>query len=177
MPKKIIAVRKAVPADAAALAEIYRPYVENTAVSFEYTAPAAEEFARRMEKILQKYPYFVAVENCSPVGYAYAGPFKDRAAYDVSAELSVYVAPGCQGRGVGTLLYKVLEKALTKQGVTNAYACIAYPDGREDETLSMQSVNFHYARGYCICGYYKNCGVKFGRRYSMVWMEKTLSGN
>ena len=177
MPKKIIAVRKAVPGDAAALADIYRPYVEHTAVTFEYLPPDAEEFARRITETEKRYPYFVAAENGCPVGYAYAGPFKNRDAYSVSAELSVYVAREYQGRGVGTLLYKVLEKALKKQGVTNAYACIAYPDGREDETLTMESVNFHYARGYCICGYFKNCGVKFGRRYSMVWMEKNLSGN
>ena len=58
----------------------------------------------------------------------------------MSAELSVYVSRDSKGRGVGTLLYKVLEAALKKQGVTNAYACIAYPDGREDETLTMESV-------------------------------------
>ena len=173
--KKTITVRAVKPADASRLAEIYKPYVENTAVSFELTPPDASEMENRITTVTRKYPFFVAVYENRVVGYAYASVFKNRAAYDHCAELSVYVEGAMCGKGVGTLLYKVLERALKNMGVKNAYACIAYPDGAEDETLTKGSVRFHYARGYAICGHFTNCGYKFNRYYSMVWMEKILS--
>ena len=71
-----ISLRIASPADAPALAEIYAPYVEQTAVSFEYDAPTPDEFARRIERTLEKYPYLVAERAGVPVGYAYAGAFQ-----------------------------------------------------------------------------------------------------
>lgn len=174
MKKSILAARNANPADAGRLSEIYRPYVEKTAVSFEYEAPDAAEFARRIGEITKKYPYIVAVLDGKTVGYAYASVFKARAAYDGCAEVSVYVDEKCRGRGVGTFLYAVLEKKLRAQGIRHAYACISYPDRGEDETLTKDSVNFHFAMGYSMCAYFRDCGYKFGRNYSMVWMEKTL---
>ena len=174
MKKKILYARDVRPQDAAALAEIYRPYVEKTAVSFEYEAPDAAEFGRRIAEITQKYPYIVAVWGDEIVGYAYASVFKARAAYDGCAEVSVYLKEDCRGQGIGSFLYTVLEKKLRAQVIRHAYACIAYPDRGEDETLTKDSVNFHYAKGYSMCAYFKDCGSKFGREYSMVWMEKTL---
>ena len=174
MSKEPVLVRNVKPGDAAAIAEIYRPYVENTAITFEYMPPDTEEFVRRIGSITTRYPYIVAVRQGEIVGYAYASVFKARAAYDCCAEVSVYVDQNCRGQGVGSILYSVLEHCLKKAGIRHAYACIAYPDRGEDETLTMDSVNFHYARGYSMCGYFKNCGIKFSRVYSMVWMEKTL---
>ncbi|MBQ4258077.1 MAG: N-acetyltransferase [Clostridia bacterium] len=174
MCKSVIAIRNAVPSDAAAIAEIYRPYVENTAVSFEYEAPDAAEMERRIGEIKKKYPYIVAVQSGKIVGYAYASVFKARAAYDGCVEVSVYLEENSRGQGIGSFLYRVLEKKLKAQGIQHAYACISYPDHGEDSTLTKDSVNFHYAKGYSMCAYFKDCGFKFGRYYSMVWMEKTL---
>ena len=86
-----ITIRTAVRQDAEALLQIYAPYVKNTAITFEYDVPSVEEFAGRISKVLQKYPYLVAEVNGEPVGYAYAGPFKERAAYDWAVETTVYV--------------------------------------------------------------------------------------
>ena len=168
-----VGVRAVRPTDAEALAALYRYYVEETAISFEYAAPDAAEFRRRIEKTTAGYPYFVAVQNGEIVGYAYAGPFIPRAAYDCSAELSIYVKRGETGKGIGKLLYHTMERALKKQGITHLYACIAYPEG-EDPYVTMNSVDYHYHMGYSMAGYFKDCAVKFGRKYSMVWMEKTL---
>ena len=174
MCKSVIAIRNAVPSDAAAIAEIYRPYVENTAVSFEYEAPDAAEMERRIGEITKKYPYIVAVQGGKIVGYAYASVFKARAAYDGCVEVSVYLEENSRGQGIGSFLYRVLEKKLKAQGIRHAYACISYPDHGEDSTLTKDSVRFHYARGYSMCAYFQDCGYKFGRYYSMVWMEKAL---
>ncbi len=174
MRRNVISIRNAELADAAAIAEIYRPYVENTAVSFEYEAPDAAEMERRITEITKKYPYIVAVQNGNVVGYAYASVFKARAAYDGCVEVSVYLDENCRGQGIGSFLYAVLEKKLKAMGIRHAYACISYPDRGEDATLTKDSVEFHYAKGYSICAYFRDCGYKFGRYYSMVWMEKTL---
>lgn len=174
MKKQILSARNVKTEDAAALAEIYRPYVENTAISFEYAAPDTAEFKRRIAEITRAYPYVVAVCNGKITGYAYASEFKTREAYNGCAEVTVYVDENSRGQGIGSFLYAVLERKLRAQGIKHAYACIAYPDQAEDATLTKDSVNFHYAMGYSICGYFKDCGFKFGRNYSMVWMEKTL---
>ena len=173
MKSSPVGVRAVRLSDAEALSEIYRCYVEKTAVSFEYDAPDAAEFRRRIARTTETYPYFVAVRDGELLGYAYAGAFKERAAYHCSAELSVYVKRGETGKGIGKLLYRAMERALKKQGITHLYACIAYPEG-EDPYLTMNSVEFHYRMGYAMAGYFKDCAEKFNRNYSMVWMEKSL---
>ena len=164
------------PADAAELLAIYAPYVEKTAVSFEYVVPTVDEFRRRIEKVLAAYPYLTVRETGRIVGYAYASRFRERKAYDRSAELSIYVAEGCRGRGIGRMLYTEMEKRLPSCGVTNLYACIAAPptDRGEDEYLTCHSVRFHAAMGYATVGRFTGCARKFGRVYDMVYMEKIL---
>ena len=84
-------IRTVTEKDAHELLEIYRPYVEDTAITFEYDVPSVEEFAERIRRISANYPYIAAVENGKIAGYAYAGVFKNRAAYDWSVEVTVYV--------------------------------------------------------------------------------------
>ena len=169
-----IVIRQATTGDARALAAIYGPYVRDTAISFELTPPSPKEFAARIERTLAHYPYLVAERDGAIVGYAYAGPFKERAAYAVSAELSVYVDASCRRGGIGSALYAALEQRLAEMGVTNFYACIAYPPV-EDEYLTYASVRFHEQRGYAIVGRFHGCSRKFGRAYDMVWMEKRVA--
>ena len=110
-------IRIASPADAARLLEIYRPYVEHTAVSFEYAVPSLPEFEARIARTLQRYPYLIAEDEGGIVGYAYAGAFKEREAYQHGVELSVYVDWNRRGAGVGKRLYAALEQWLAKQNV------------------------------------------------------------
>lgn len=171
--EKSITVRAATPADAEALVRIYAPYVEKTAVSFEYEAPSAEEFAGRIARTLARYPYLVAEMDGKPVGYAYASPFKERRAYDWSVELSIYVDWDCRGMGIGKKLYETLERVLTAQHILNANACIACTD-IPDEHLDNNSPDFHAHMGYRLVGKFTKSGYKFGKWYDMIWMEKLL---
>ena len=165
--------RFATVADAADLLAIYAPYVERTAITFEYEIPSIEEFMRRISNTLKKYPYVVACQKEKIVGYAYASSFKDRAAYAWSVETSIYVDKSLKRTGVGGLLHRVLEKELKKRGFLNMNACIAYPEC-EDEYLTRDSVEFHKYMGYRWVGEFTRCGYKFGRWYNMVWMEKLI---
>lgn len=99
MEKDAVTLRVARPQDGPALLEIYRPYVEETAISFETETPTAEEFSRRIQRTLEKYPYLVAQRGGELLGYAYIGPFKERAAYQWSGELTIYLRRDCRGPG------------------------------------------------------------------------------
>ena len=80
--KEELTIRVAKPEDAKGLLEIYAPYVEKTAITFEYVVPSEKEFAERIRHILTKYPYLVLEENGELLGYVYAGTFNERSAYD-----------------------------------------------------------------------------------------------
>lgn len=167
-------VRLATIEDASALAEIYKPYVENTAISFEYTAPDAEEFKRRISEKVKEYPYLVAEYKGEIVGYAYASQFLPRPAYKHSVETTVYIKQEFHGKGVGKNLYLALEKLLKLQNVLSLNACIACADVT-DETLNNNSMLFHSKMGYRYVGRFNASGYKFQRFYDMIWMEKLIS--
>ena len=168
-----VKIRVARIEDAAALLEIYRPYVEKTAITFEYEVPSFEEFKRRMENTLKKYPYLVAENNGEILGYAYAGTFVGRAAYDWGVETTIYLKEDKKKLGIGRKLYEVLEKILKAQNILNMNACIGYPE-EEDEYLNKNSVEFHSHMGFKMVGEFHKCGYKFDRWYNMVWMEKMI---
>ena len=169
-----LVIRPATISDAAALNAIYSGYIADTAITFEDDILTDGQFAARMKDIMAFYPYFVAESGGEIVGYAYAGKFKNRSAYDWSVESTVYVKRGAQRRGTGSALYAALEEALKSQGIINMYACIAVPE-RDDEYLTHDSFNFHKKLGFKTVGTFKKCGCKFGRWYGMVWMQKSLS--
>ena len=169
-----VTIRGVTPDDAGALLSIYRPYVLDTAITFEYDVPSLEEFRERITHTIQKYPYLCAEEDGKILGYAYAGAFKERAAYQWSVELSIYLDKDCHGHGYGRLLYAALESALKEMGIINLYACIAYPE-KDDEYLTNNSVDFHAHLGFKKVGDFKNCANKFGRWYHMTWMEKIIA--
>ena len=166
-------IRSACKEDAVRLLEIYGYYVRNTAVSFEYEVPTTEEFSSRIENTLRRYPYLVLEEDGVIQGYAYAGVFKGRAAYDYSCEVSIYLSRDVRGRGYGRLLYEALEEKLKVQGIRNLYACIASPIA-EDEYLTRNSEQFHQHLGYHRVGEFHKCAYKFNRWYNMIWMEKII---
>lgn len=173
MKEKNIIIRVATVEDAAELLEIYKPYVTETAISFEYEVPTVEEFAERIRNILKKYPYLAAECEGELVGYAYAAPFKARAAYDWSVETTIYIRMDCKQMGIGRKLYLNIEEILKKQGILNLNACIAWPE-QEDERLTMASIYFHEKLGYRMVGKFHKSGYKFNRWYDMVWMEKLV---
>ena len=172
MPEKFN-IRLANANDAEELLKIYTPYVTDTAITFEYDVPSLEEFTQRIINISKKYPYIVAERSGEIVGYAYAGAFKERAAYDWAVETTIYVKQGCTASGIGRKLYAVLEKLLGKQGILNLNACIAYTE-TEDEHLTNGSMAFHDKLGYKLVGTFHKCGYKFNHWYDMILMEKFI---
>ena len=159
-------IRLAKKSDAAALLTIYAPYVENTAITFEYEVPTIEDFANRIEKTLGKHPYLVAEEDGLILGYAYASTYYARAAYDWAVELSVYVSQDARGKGVGSKLYDELEGLLDQMGYMHFLACVSLPN--ED------SIAFHTKRGYQQVAHFPKIGYKLERWHDIVWLQKSL---
>ena len=167
-------IRIAKISDAKELLNIYAYYVENTAITFEYEVPSLQEFEERIKNILQKYPYIVAILDDKIVGYAYAGTFKGRKAYDWSIETTIYVKHGFHKHGIGKKLYEELENILKQQGITNMYACIASPIV-EDQYLTNNSIDYHHHLGFKLVGTFEKCAYKFNTWYNMVWMVKEIN--
>lgn len=162
-------IRMATPDDAERLRDIYAPYVLDTAITFEYKVPSQEEFTLRISHILERYPYLVAAQGDTLVGYAYASAFHERAAYDWDAQTSIYVAQDARGGGVGKRLYHTLENILFKQNILNLYACISYPNPA--------SIAFHERLGYRKIGHFPRSGYKLGAWWDMIWMEKSIGAH
>lgn len=159
-------IRLAKPSDARSLLDIYAPYVENTAITFEYEVPTIEDFATRIEKTLEKYPYLIAEEDGIVFGYAYASTYYARAAYDWAVELSVYVSQEARGQGVGSKLYDALEDMLEQMGYIHFLACISLPNEA--------SLALHRRRGYQQVAHFPKIGYKFDRWHDIVWLQKSL---
>lgn len=165
--------RTATEDDAAALLNIYRYYIEKTAITFEWEVPSVDEFKKRIGHTIEKYPYIVAESENRILGYAYAGPFKERRAYDWSVETTIYLDHTILHQGVGKQLYLKLEDALRQMHILNMNACIGYPKNN-DEYLTDNSAGFHEIMGYTFVGKFHDSGYKFGRWYDMIWMEKMI---
>jgi len=168
-----IIIRDAKVTDAKAIQTIYTPYVETTAITFEYNVPSEKEFCRRIETVQQKYPWIVAMVNGKVVGYAYASAFKPRDAYQWAIETSIYVDNNNKRSGIGRQLHEALEQRLKMQGILNMNACISFIEP-EDEYLTQDSVRFHERLGYQKVAHFHQCGKKFNRWYDMIWMEKMI---
>ena len=169
-------VRIAVPEDAEAMRRIYAWYVENTAVTFEYEVPSPEEFHRRVTETLKKYPWVCLEHEGRVCGYAYAGPFRTRAAYAWSAETSIYLDRDLRGRGWGRLLYAYLEECCRAMGLQTVYACITSPRG-EDPFVTEGSLRFHRRAGWEDAGLLPFSGCKFGRWYDTAYLVKHLGAH
>ncbi|HIX90261.1 MAG TPA: GNAT family N-acetyltransferase [Candidatus Agathobaculum pullicola] len=162
-------IRRAAAGDAAALLEIYQPYITDTVITFEYEVPATEEFAARITDTLARFPYLVCQRDGKPAGYAYAHPIRERAAYDWAVELSIYLAPAAQGYGVGTVMYRCLIDLLEMQNVRILYGCVTLPNEK--------SRRLHEKLGFALTGVWHGSGWKFGRWHDVGWFEKRMGGD
>jgi phosphinothricin acetyltransferase len=163
-----ISIRPATPADIPAIACIYAHAVETGTASFELTAPDEAEMARRMNELAPKgFPYFAAEVDGRLAGYAYAGLYRTRPAYRFTLEDSVYIAPDCQGRGVGRALLAALIEESTKRGFRQMIAVIG-------DSEQAASIALHATLGFAYVGTLPNVGFKFGRWLDTVLMQRAL---
>lgn len=161
-----IVLRTAREEDAEELLSIYAPYVENTAVSFEYETPSAQEFKERIREILIDYPYLVCEADGKIAGYAYAHRLFARKAYQWDVELSIYLRPQFQRQGIGAKLYAALIALLRMQRVRNLYALVTFPN--------MGSERLHEQFSFTLAGVYHKAGYKCGNWHDVLLFERLL---
>lgn len=159
-------IRLATPEDAEQIYAIYEPYILNTAITFEYEPIPLGEYKQRMEKIQIRFPWLVYEEDNKILGYAYAAPYRERAAYAWDCESSVYIAKEAQGKGIATRLYNKLFKQVNNLGYVNIYAYITYPNDK--------SVALHKKLGFREVGIFKKAGYKLGQWWDLMVMEKAI---
>jgi L-amino acid N-acyltransferase YncA len=161
-------VRDATVEDAVACAEVYAPYVRDTAVSFELEPPTAGAVAARIAAALARHAWVVLEDGGRVVGYAYGAPFNARAAYDWSTSVSVYTETGRRRTGAGRALYTALFDRLAARGHLTALAGVALPNDA--------SVGLHVAMGFEPVGTYRRVGWKLGRWHDVAWFQRPLGG-
>ncbi|HKV52699.1 MAG TPA: arsinothricin resistance N-acetyltransferase ArsN1 family B [Gemmatimonadaceae bacterium] len=159
-------IRVATAVDGPAFAEIYRPAVVGSPISFEVDPPDGAEMARRVETIGARYPWLAFDDDGATIGYAYASPHRARPAYQWSAEVSAYVHADARRRGVARALYTSLFASLRLLGYCNAYAGITLPNPA--------SVGLHEALGFRSVGVFHDVGHKLGRWHDVGWWERPL---
>jgi L-amino acid N-acyltransferase YncA len=162
-------IRLATPDDAPAIQAIYAHHVLTGTGTFEIDPPDLADINARMAKVAARgWPWLVSVDEGGRVnGYAYAGPFRERAAYDATVEDSIYIAPSAIGQGIGRTLLVALIEACTKAGAKEMLAVIGDSDNQA-------SIGLHRAMGFEDVGTLRNVGVKFGRVLDVVILQKSL---
>lgn len=156
-------IRLATPLDASQIQSIYRPFVENTPITFEFDTPDISRLGIRIQTSLL---YLVAEIGDTIVGYAYAAPHMDRPAYQYNALLSVYIAPAYSGKNIGKSLYRELITQLKEKGYRNLYGCITLPNPK--------SIHLHESLGFIPCGLFRETGYKLGKWHDVIWYELKL---
>lgn len=158
---KDITFRMADVSDAEELLSIYKPYVTDTAITFEYEVPSIEVFKNRIKETLEGYPYIVCEYKDKIVGYAYAHRYGERAAFQWDVELSIYLDMNYKSLGIGKILYNKVIEILKLQNVQNIYACIT--------SANDKSIKFHEKMGFEFIGIFKDTGYKFDKWYDITW--------
>lgn len=159
-------IRLASLEDAPAIQAIYKPYILNTAITFEYEPVSAEAFQQRMASVLTQFPWLVYEESGKIVGYAYCSRFKERAAFDWDCECSVYIEEGQHRKGIATALYEKLFELVSDQGYYNIYALI--------NASHQSSILLHKKFGFTETGVYEKTGYKLGQWWDLMVMVKRI---
>jgi phosphinothricin acetyltransferase len=159
-------LRTATTADGQQIAGIYAPSVAIAATSFEMRPPTGAEMARRVADSLVTHPWLVADRSGVLLGYARAGRFRDRAAYDWSVEMSVYISADAHRSGIGRALYTAMFEILVLQGYYVAYAGATLPNAA--------SVGLHESLGFTLIGIFRAAGNKFDAWHDVGWWQRLL---
>jgi len=163
-----VSIRPARPADIAAITRIYTHAVRHGTASFELEPPQEAEMARRQDALLAGgFPYLTAENDGEVLGYAYAGPYRERPAYRFTVEDSVYIAPQAQRRGLGRALLQALIDESEARGYRQMIAIIG-------DSAQHASIALHAALGFRLIGTFQAVGFKFGCWLDTVLMQRPL---
>lgn len=146
---------------------IYKGYIENTAITFETEVPSVEVFGQRIENTLNRFPWLVCEVDGVVAGYAYASKHRERAAYQWSADFSIYVDEKYHRRYIAKALYQALEELLRMQGYYTVFAGVTTPNPKSEA--------FHTAYGFDTIGVFENVGYKLGQWRGVKWFSYTLA--
>lgn len=161
-------LRPATEADLPAITALYGHHVRQGCASFETTAPDLAEMRRRFEALRALHmPYLVAEQHGAVLGYAYAGPYRPRAAYRDTVENSVYVRADAAGRGIGRLLLGALVEACAARGARQMIAVVG-------DSANLASIRLHEAMGFTLVGTLRSVGRKHGRWLDSVLLQRAL---
>ncbi len=160
-------IRLAKPTDAAAILDIYAPYIKTTSLTFETEVPTITDFNNRIKSYLENWPWLVYEENGIVVGYAYASRYRERVAYQWGVECSVYIHDDFQRKGLASALYRKLFAILKAQGFTTVYAVVNLPND--------PSVILHEKMGFRYFATYENVGYKLGKWKNVGWWQLQLN--
>lgn len=163
----MLQIRDATEHDAEACSAIYRPYVTDSAISFELDPPATEQMAARIASAAAQHAWLVLDDAERVVGFAYGQAFRERAAYRFTCETSIYLESGRRRTGGGRALYQALLARLVERGYRRAVAGMTLPNEA--------SVALHRALGFEPVGIYRGVGWKHGRWHDVAWMQKTIT--
>ena len=161
-----VTIRTAQAEDAADIQAVYAPFVQETSVSFETVPPSVETMAARISSNLARHGYFVAQSDAGILGFAYASPYRPRPAYERTAEVSVYLAPQAQGRGLAQALYRALFAHLAARGFHTAVAIVTLPNP--------QSAQLHERCGFAHVGRLQDVGRKFGQWHGTAIYQRMI---
>lgn len=163
----MVEVRMVIKEDAAEILAIYSPYILNSATSFETEVPPVEQFQKRIEDCIQKYPWMVCVIDEQIAGYVYATKHREREAYQWTCECSVYIHRDFKGKEIGKELYQLLFQVLKLQQFRNVYAGITLPNEA--------SIRLHEKCGFRRFATYENIGFKSGNWHSVGWWKLQIN--
>jgi phosphinothricin acetyltransferase len=168
MTTTAVTIRPSRDADLDAIAAIYGHHVRHGTASFETDPPPVEEMRRRRAELLSRgFPYLVAEAGGTVLGYAYAGPYRPRAAYRDTAENSVYLRPDASGRGVGTALLRALVAECEVLGLRQMVAVVG-------DSANTASIRLHERCGFRLVGVLEAVGYKHGQWLDSVLLQRTL---
>lgn len=160
-------IRDVTLADAKSIADIYNYYIENTIVTFEYDPVTEDDIKSRILKVQKKgFPYFVYEENGEVIGYAYLNNWRERVAYDITLETSVYLDHNITGKGLGSVLYQELIEQAKRINIHSLIGVISLPN----ET----SQKLHQKFGFSLIGNFRESGVKFGKLIDVEFWQLIL---
>ena len=163
----MVTIRPAQPDDFDAIAALTNIYINGTAVHFAYAPVTAAELRQQWEASRERFPFLVAEVDGAFAGYAKAGVWRTREAYNWTPEVGIYIEPSAQGKGVGRELYALLLKRLRSAGFRSAIGGITLPNPA--------SIRLHQSLGFVHVGTVRQAGFKNDAWHDVAFYQKMLT--